>query len=451
LGLKIVPGLWPRIRHGFGSALAAFCLAGSILADAALAQMARNESVLGRPRPEYDPLGLELDEILYRVGVLDKKTVEEKRSPFASFIVRPVTEVEVRAESNVFRTSRTVDTPKSDEIAYLRPALSIGSDWNDHAVNLGVSGEIARHLHYQGEDFENFRSLVGGRFDATRDFALNLEGYYDKVRELRGTLDDLGPREPSVTDYVLGIAGGARYMSDPLLLHFKGDARKLWHQGGNSATPLRDRTESVVSLRTGWKFNPGTVVFVEPAYNVRDYETKRDAGGLLQGSDGYRILVGASWDVTGVTFIEMGVGWLRQRYDEPTFDPVSGPAIEGKIIWNPDPLLTLTTVLSRRVEETAVVGISGNIVSQAVIELDYELLENLIFSARFDFSHQKLIAQFGNHGRRDEVWAGSVGFDYRIGNKWFARLSYEEVHRDSNFEQFSFTDQIISLRLGEHL
>jgi hypothetical protein len=453
LGVKTAPGVWLRGRGGLGATTAALCVAGILAADAVLAQTAKDESVLGRPRPEYDPLGLELDEILYRVGLLDRKTVEEKRSPLASFVVHPVTEVEVRAESNVFRTSRSVDTPKSDEIAYLRPALSISSDWNNHAVNLSVSGEIARHLHYQGEDFENFRSLVGGRLDATRELALSLEGRFDKLRELRGTLDDLGPAVPPVTDYVLGIAGGARYMADPLLLHLRGEARKLWFEGGNFTTPLRDRTETVVSLRTGWKFSPGTILFVEPAYNIRDYETKRDSVGLLQGSDGYRVLVGASWDVSGAIFIEMGVGWLRQRFDEPTFDPVSGPAVEGKMLWNLDPLLTLTAALSRRVEETAVVGISGNVVTQAVVGLDYEILDNLIFSARLDFSHQKLLGQgpFGNQGRRDKVWVSSVGFDYRIGNKWFARLSYEDVRRNSNFDQFSFSDQIISLRLGERL
>jgi hypothetical protein len=425
----------------------ALCFAGSAAADAAFAQMAKEESVVGRPRPEYEPLGIELDEILGRAGLLDKKAVEEKRSPFASFIVRPAVELDVRYESNIFRTSREVATPKSDEIAHLRPAIAIASDWNNHAATLAVSGDIARHLHYQSEDFEDFRSLLGGRLDATSDLAINLDGRYEKLHEPRGTPDDLGPTAPIVNQHMAGLFGGTRYMADLLLLHFKGETKQLWFQGGDFTTHLRDRRESVVALRTGWELSPGTIAFVEPSYNMRVFDTKVDSGGLLQGSKGYRVLVGATWDVTGVTFIEAGVGWFRQEFDEPLFEPSSGPAFEGKMIWNPDPLMTISATLSRRTEETSAIGASSSLVTQAILGFDYELLDNLIFTSRLDFAHSQFT---GQTDRIDKIVTGSAGFDYRIGHRWFARLSYEEIHRKSNIETFSFKDRIVSIRIGEH-
>ena len=438
-----------KVNVAAAATLAAILTTGAT----ALAQTAKDDSVTGRPHPDFDPLGIELDEILNRVGILDKKTVEEKRSPLASFVVHPVTELEFRTQSNVFRTQ---DNPKSDQIAYLRPSLSIGSDWNRHAVNLTVGGDIARHQHYDGEDFENARVALGGALNVSEALTVNLDTKFSKVQEQRGTPEDLGPQAPPVQAYTLGFSGGMLYKADLLLLNLKGKFNHLTYKDGDPATTfLRDYDDSLVSLRTGWEFTPGTTIFVEPSYNSRVYQHRFDSLGFLQGSEGYRILNGVSWDVSGVTFLEAGVGWMRQTYKEPTFAPSEGPSFLIKAIWNPDQLVTITVNGERRVDETTAIDpltgraqkTSGLLVTEGGVVVDYEFLENLIISGRFNYSNQK----FEGSSRTDNLYTGGVLFDYKIGHKWYAQLGMDNIYRKSNLAGVPFEDQIFSIRFGEHL
>jgi hypothetical protein len=437
-----------------GALLAALAGLPTLTTDVA-AQTAKTESVLGRPRPDFDPLGIELDEVLNRVGILDQKTVQEKRSPLASFIVSPVTELEMRGQSNIFRTEH--DT-KADEIFSVRPSLAISSDWNNHALNFRVAGDIGRYFHHDGENYEDVRTGAGGRLDVSDTFALDIDTRFERVHEMRGVPEDVGFRFPPVNMETVGLKGGARYQADLLLLHLKGKIDHLVHKDGDPATtPLRDRNEAEVGLRTGWELSPGTMLFVEPTLNSRVYDHEFDSIGTRQGSQGYRALVGVSWDVSGVTFIEAAIGWLRQNYDEPGFEPTQGPSVDVKAIWNPTEVMTLTANIQRRVEDSTSVDpltgrpqpTSGVLISQATLGFDYEFLENLIFSTKFDLSDQQF--EGGSPKRKDFVVTGSLGFDYRIGNKWYARLGYDTIRRSSNLVGASFEDQFISFRVGEHL
>jgi hypothetical protein len=442
------------LKTAAGASAAALAAWLAPMTDAA-AQTAKTESVLGRARPEFDPLGIELDEILNRVGILDDKTVEEKRSPFASFVVNPVTEVEMRGESNIFRTEHDA---KSDQIASVRPSLAVSSDWNNHAVSFRVGGDIGRYLNHSAESYEDLRTGAGGRFDVSDALTLDVDTRFERVHEMRGVPEDVGFRFPPVNIETLGLKGGARYQADLLLLHLKGKIDRLVHKDGDpSTTPLRDRDESEIGLRTGWELSPGTTIFVEPTVNERVYDHELDSLGVRQGSHGYRALVGVTWDVSGVTFLEAAVGWLRQSYEDPGFAPTQGPSVDIKAIWNPTEMMTLTAGVQRRVDESATVdpltgrpqATSGILVTQGNLGLDYELMENLIFSSKVDISDQ----QFEGYEpkRKDFVVAGSLGLDYRIGHNWYARLGYDVIHRSSNLVGTSFDDQFVSLRLGQRL
>lgn len=425
------------------------------LATNAAAQTAKTESVLGRTRPDFDPLGIELDEMLNRVGFLDDKTVQEKRSPFASFVVNPVTEIEMRGESNIYRTEHN---EKADGIFSVRPSLAISSDWNNHAVNFRVGGDIGRYFHYGSENYEDVRTGAGGRLDVSDTFALDADARFERVHELRGAPEDVGASFPLVHIETLGLRGGARYQADLLLLHLKGKIDHLVHKDGDPAlTPLRDRDESELGLRTGWELSPGTMLFIEPTVNSRVYNHEFDSIGTRQGSHGYRALAGISWDVSGVTSIEAGVGWMRQNYEDSQFDPTQGPSFDVKAIWNPTEVMTLTLNLQRRIDESTSVDpltgrpqpTSGVLITLGGLGFDYELLENLIFSSRVEVSDQEF--EGNTPKRKDQVVSGSLGFDYRIGNKWYARLGYDTIRRSSNLVGVPFEDQFISLRLGEHL
>ncbi len=434
---------WPRASFGLMAAAAA---ALALLPVVTHAQQARTESVLDRPRPEFAPIGLELDEVLYHVGLVDEQTVANKSSPLASFVVHPTAEVAMSYDSNIFRTETD---KRGDAIFDFRPSVSIASDWANHEAHFAVGGDVGRHFVYPGEDFVNYRTSLGGRIDVTEALYVSGEAGYSEAQTQRGTPDNPGGANvPPQTADVLNAHGEVRYMADAVLLSARIARDEITNSGGDPlTTPDGDRVETTYAVRTGYEFSPGTTVFVEPRYNTRNYARRVDAGGLLQGSNGYNIQAGLTWDVTGVTFIEFGAGYLSQRFDEPGFETVSGVSLDGKLIWNPTGLLTVTAGLTRRIDETTLVGASGVLVSEGKIGVDYEYLDNLIVSLRAGYSDQS----FRGFRRDDTVIDGSLAFDYRIGSRWYARLAYSMARRNSTLAGAGFSDQVMTLAVGEHL
>ncbi len=414
---------------------------------AAQAQQALGESVTGRPRPEFTPIGLELDDVLCEVGLIDKRTHENKSSPLASFIVHPTTEAAVTYDSNIFRTENGA---QSDEIFNLRPSLQIASDWVNHEAHLGLSGDIGRHLSHATEDYENYRFDGGGRIDVTDSLTATGNAAASRTQVPRGTPDNPGgpTTSPMITDAIT-VHGDARYQPDAILLAARLDRADYTNSGGDPVTtPDGDRVETTVAVRTGYEFSPGTTAYIEPSYNTRDYARRIDSSGLLQGSHGVRIEAGLTYDATAQTFFEIGVGYLRQSFDEPSFATIGGPSISGRLLWNPTALVTVIGNVVRRVDETTTPGVSGILVTEGTIGVDYEYLDNLIVSMRGSYSDQEYQ---GGPQRTDTLTNGTVSLNYSIGSRWYARLEVGVTRRDSTIAGSGYTDQTMTLALGEHL
>src|SRR5262245_49078282 len=93
--------------------LAALALAGVLLPGAAAwGQDAIGESVLGRPRPGYDPLGIDL--------------FAGPNDPGSPFVLYPSVTVTGGWDDNVFRDE---DNKKDDFFVVVSPSLVLQSDW----------------------------------------------------------------------------------------------------------------------------------------------------------------------------------------------------------------------------------------------------------------------------------------------------------------------------------
>ncbi len=348
--------------------------------------------------------------------------------------------------SNVFREEKNT---KSDAIFDVRPALAIASDWVNHGAHVAINGDIGRHVVYPSEDFVNYRFDAGGNIDVSDVTTVVGDASYRHQQVARGTPSNQGGiATPPLFEDIVNVRGEARYLADAILLDAKLNRDDITESGGDPAiTGDGDRVETKVSFRTGYEFSPGTTAFIEPSYNTRVFARRIDSAGLIQGSSGFDVRAGLSWDASAATFAELGAGYLRQSYDEPSFNTIGGFSIDGKLIWNPTGLVTVTAGLTRRVDETTERGVSGILTTDGTLGLDYEYLYNLIVSLRFGYSLQN----FQGIQRDDTVVTGSAGFEYAIGSKWYARLSYGMTRRSSTLAGVGFSDQTLSLAVGEHL
>ena len=412
-----------------------------------MAQTAKQDSVQARPRPDFTPFGLELDAMLSTVGLIDRQTVERKSSPLSSFIVFPKFELSTSYVSNLFRVE---DDPVSDVIVALEPSLEVASDWANHSLALSGKARIGRHVDNVTEDFEDYQVKLAGSLDLSE--ALKGQGRmgYARRHEPRSDRDDPGrsaaPEPILFTSSTVHL--GANYKADAALARFGFDADRLdFDDSGDFDADDRDRIEYGLKARLGYEFVPGTAVFVETGTTLTRYDQERDANGLEQDSQGYRFLVGATWDVTGVVFAEFGAGLLTEEYEEPTYKTETSLNFSGKLIWNPTDLLTVTADLARSIESTRQADVSGVLRTRMSGTVDYGILDNLILT----WTVALIEDEFKGSGRKDSLIDTAFKAKYLIDRHWFAGLTVNYENRDSSLAGEDFSNLLLSARIGTQL
>jgi hypothetical protein len=418
---------------------------GLAFTTAVLSQTARDESVTKRPRPDFAPLGLELDNTMALVGLVDDKSAEANDSALSSFIVFPRLETEARYESNLFRTE---NNKRDDLIIAVLPSLEIKSDWNNHALSLRLGGEIARHVDNASDDYEDAFAEIKGRIDVSDEIVTDWSLAFDRRHVPRDDPDDPGAEVAPIIYYAATARAGITYRPEPFLLSLAVEADNLdFKDSGAFDADERDRAEYRARARIGYEALPGTVLFVEPSVNLRAFDRRRDNAGFEQDNSGYQILVGGTWSVSAVTFAEFGIGYLSQSYDERRFDRVEGPGFSGKLIWNPTALVTVTAQAGRSIAETTQPGIAGILQSRYAARLDYAPVENLTFS--WSASLQSDAYQGSN--RDDDTVETAIGAEYLFNRNWFARARLGYTSSRSSALGEDFTNYTISLRIGMQL
>ena len=107
-------------------------------------EVVRGATVLGRPRPDYDPVG-------QRVG---------------GFIVYPDLDVQETYDSNVFATQTN---QKGDLFTSMVPSVDVRSDWNVHALNFHADSSVNKYISYDRADYTDYTAGTDGRLDIYHD------------------------------------------------------------------------------------------------------------------------------------------------------------------------------------------------------------------------------------------------------------------------------------------
>jgi len=125
-------------RLAFGAATAGLLVP---VAVPVIAQEAVFDSVTARARPEYDPLGFELDRLVTDTFAefTDGQPADPEgpRGALSSFVVMPKLETNFGFTSNIYRTNTDV---QSDQFLEFKPTLRIASDWDNHSMALLIDG-----------------------------------------------------------------------------------------------------------------------------------------------------------------------------------------------------------------------------------------------------------------------------------------------------------------------
>jgi len=384
--------------------------------------------VVNRPRPDYDALGVRL----------------------GGFLFFPELLLEESYNSNIFATP---NHRKSDLITTIQPNFDLKSDWNNHALNLHADARIVHYLDHTSESFEDYTVSGNGRLDVLHDFRLYGGLGYAVRHEPRGSPNDVGAREPQQYSVASANAGVEKVFNrlgfrfDTALDQYRYDAVKFGGLLGKVSQSGRNYDAYSVSLRSGYEIGELRNVYLLTTYNWRNYTHSVDLSGFDRDSRGFFIGVGATYDVDGVIFLDLALGYRHQNYDDARLNSVNGPGGKAKVTWNVTRLTTLTFTASRDIEETILPNSSAYFATRVDLSADHELMRNLLLNGRVSYERDS----FQGISRHDNYYLAAVGAKLLLNRNFSLSGGYQFRHRSSDIPAGDFDENVIYLRLSSHL
>lgn len=385
------------------------------------------ETVMGRPRPDYDPLGVRL----------------------GAWIFGPQASLLGTYNSNVFATQ----TGASGDFFFTEtPSLSVKSDWSQHAVALNMSGSFTQYARFSNENVSNASVDLAGRYDISNGEYFAMDALYQLNHEDRSSPNAAFGKNP--TEYkIMGV--DLAYVHMVGRLGFRVDSTFTSYDFNNttpSTGPIinqqfRDRNEYVIAPRVQYEIVPGYNAFIRALGNERQYFSQDCTtlpcplgGGLRRNSHGWEVDAGTAIEITRITTAELYVGYLKQDYENPLLKSVSGFGFGGNVIWNVTPITTVRGSFSESVAETTLVPASSSLETNVQVTVEHELLRNVLLLASAGYVHDS----YQGFNRNDDTFGIDAGVRYLLNRQWTATADFNYSQRSSNVT-FGDFDRIMGL------
>jgi len=338
----------------------------------------RSETVFNRARPDYDPLGI----------------------PWESFLIFPSLSLSGTYDSNIFATQNGA---VSDFFVHEIPAMSIRSDWNQHALGANVSGDFRQYASHTTENVNNVSVDVGGRYDISTGVYFAADALYQLQHEDRSSPNAVFGKTP--TEYKI-MGADLSYVHMVGVLGLRVDTTFTSYDFNNAVNGVtgatinqqfRDRNEYVIAPRLQYEIEPGYNAFVRVVGNERQYFAQEctpnpctpTSQGIRRNSHGWELDAGTAIEITRITTGEVYVGYLHQYYENPLLKSPSGVSFGGNLIWNVTPLTTVRGSFSESVAETTIESptASSSLETGVQATVEHELLRNLLLLGSVGYVH----------------------------------------------------------------
>lgn len=407
-----------------GSAVLAIAAAGPAMAQSVSGDLSqsgqaysnfardRNVSVLERPHPGYEALGL-------REG---------------AFMIFPKLTSSVEFNDNVFAASTD---GVADTIARITPGVDVASNWSRHALEMYAHGTFNRYLTYSSQDTDDYSVGGQGRLDVLRSFQINAGGDWSHLTEPRTAA--AAQNQPFPVEYNTGsafLSASKEFNRLRLLGRFDFQNYDYLNRAGNFDQDDRDRSNYLGKLRLDYALSPDTAAFVQVSGNIADYRLKSSPvvngvpvipGFVLRDSHGYEVLGGVNFDLTHLMRGEIGAGYIKQDYKTSSFQNIGGFGFRGQVEWFPTQLLTVKLTGTRSIQDAGIQGASGYLSTNVGGEVDYELLRNVILTGQAGYGDDS----YRGIDRDDHRYNAGVSATYLMNRNIGLTLGYTFYRQDS--------------------
>jgi len=392
-----------------------------------------------------------------------------------SFMLLPKFENTNEYNSNIYYRDTNVAPGQksgvvSSYVAHFRPGVDIRSDWNRHAFNLNFDSDITEYARYTDQNnYQDLKTNMDGRLDITRDANLSGGFGYNSLHEQRGSPDQVNGVGPTFYDTKV-MRGFYNQKFNRVSLKAGLDSSRFDYENVQSSTgsvlqmTSRNHWEYAPSMRVGYEIQPEYEAFVKFVYKQMDYDGLVYANGVYdpldpskgaynRNSTGYNALGGLAFDLTDLITGDMSVGYLERNYQDGRLQSISG--INGflNLKWRPTALTTVTSRISRDINETTQNGVSGVYATGIALGVEHELKRNILLKLSGNYSYNDYKGYDPNASsiyamnRTDNVYGGLASAKYLLNRNLSADLSYAYQTRDTNYVYSNYDVHQVMLNL----
>jgi hypothetical protein len=383
----------------------------------------QNVAVLERPHPEWDPLG-------FRAG---------------AFQILPKVVGGVTYDDNILALPVA---PLSDALFMVQPEVTLKSDWNQNSLTLDAKGILSRYATHASQDSDQYSVTAAGVLNAYHDLTLTGDASHARILLTRDT--DAYARFsliPLLYDETAAHLGLVKSFARFKLTAAGAFEDYRYHEGLTvslsppAIVPLddteRDHDTFIGSLRADYALSGDVALFVEETVTHSTYRRAQ-----FRNQTQTETLAGPNFVITHLITAEIGLGYLTSDFADPRAKSVGNFTARAKIEYFPTELITLTLTGDQTVVDSGVPESPAYLSRAVLAEADYELLRNLIISAKLGAEWNKYLAV----DRYDRHFNAGLSATWRLNRGLDLGLSYGRLQRSSSGSEagLRFTDDTVT-------
>jgi hypothetical protein len=334
------------------------------------------------------------------------------------------------------------------------PELQVQSNWSRHSLTADISGY---YMDYTNTSFvpslnrPYFNSKIDGRIDVTRETQIVLENRVLVTTEYPGNPNL--PAGLASLPIVTSVGGTVGVVQDfnRLNVSIKGTADRSTFEnsqltdGEVSSNADQNYDQYAAIARVTYEINPELKPFIELEEDTRIHDEQFDSNDEQRDSNGSSAKVGATLAMTGSLTGEMAVGYMERTYQDPTLPPISGPTLDGSLIWQATALTTAKFTASSIVNESILEGVSGSFSRDVSVEVDHALRRWLVANFMAGYGRDEYVGL----GRDDSRYYVAGGLTYKLNQEIQLKGELRHDWLTSNFSGVAYDST--SILLGVHL
>jgi len=383
----------------------------------------RHVDVRERPHPEYEQLGI-------REG---------------GFLIYPEADVGLLYDDNIYARSANV---VGDEGLDITGTVRAKSQWSSNSLNAFATISNGQYFHHSSENDTIGAVGVDGRLDYDRSFFGTATASYASDIEPR-TAISAAPDAVNPIRYELGVADFAVTKEfERIKITSDLDFNDYTYENGRVASgavldqQYRSHDEIYLNGAVSYAVSPNTAFFVAGQYSDFSY-IQNGVGALNRNSDGFHADVGVDFDLSGPFRGKIQAGYLEQTFDATGLKNVDGYDASGTLKWFPTQLTTVTTTISRAIQDSGILTAPAYLSTTVTARVDHELFRNVILGAQYTYQE----AVFQGIQRTDDVSSASLTAEYVLNRGIGVLLDYEYIDQKSAGVDVGpeFTDNRVTL------